>query len=477
MIFDQSFRILGKFNQEFPQHFPKPSWVEHDLGEIWDSVCQAVRGALEVGGIGPGDIAAIGITNQRETTCLWDRATGEQATRAIVWQDRRTAKQCAALKKRGLESVIRRKTGLLLDPYFSGTKIQWMLKNQAGLRKKAMQGKLAFGTVDSYLVYRMSGRHVTDVTNASRTLLMNIKTMKWDSDLVKLFGVPKAILPEILPSAVEYGTTHKFLNLPDGIPITGIAGDQQAALFGQACFKVGAAKCTYGTGAFILANTGPKPVMSKHRLLTTVAWQLGNKPTYCLEGSAFVAGAAVQWLRDGLKIIKTAPEVETLARTVTDNGGVTFVPALAGLGAPHWIPTATGMFTGLTRGTNQGHIARATLEGVAFRVRELLEAIGKDMGKSPRPLKVDGGMTDNGLLMQIQADLLGTPVIRSGIAETTALGAGMLAGLAVGYWNSQSDIEKSWKSAEGYKSSITPAARKRWVAGWEKAVSGAKTMA
>ncbi len=478
LLFDRNMEIHGKATVDFPQHFPNASWVEHDLEEIWDSVGKSLRAALAQKNIKPDEIAAIGITNQRETTCLWERGQdAKPLCKAIVWQDRRTADECAKLKKRGLEKQVHKTTGLLLDPYFSATKLAWMLKNVPGAAAKAKLGEVAFGTIESYLLYRMSGKHATDVSNASRTLLMNIKSCEWDEDMLKLFKVPYGILPQIMPSAVEYGKTRGFQNLPDGIPITGLAGDQQAALFGQACFQKGAAKCTYGTGAFILVNTGDKPVFSKNRLLTTVAWKLGNKTTYGLEGSAFIAGAAVQWLRDGLGIIASSPDVERLAAQVPDSDGVVYVPALTGLGAPHWVPGATGLLTGITRRTTKAHIARATLEGIAFQVGELLEAMTKDYGKKISHVRVDGGASGDDLLMRFQADLLGVDVVRSRIQETTALGAGMQAGLAIGFWSGLDEIQKTWRAAETFKPGITTVARKKLSHRWDNAVKAAKGLA
>ncbi len=477
LLFDATLQIRGKASIEFPQHFPKPGHVEHDLNEIWNSVGVAVRQAVAQSGIRPSEIAAIGITNQRETTCLWHRdPNGTPVSRAIVWQDRRTAPECVKLRQKKLSPWINKKTGLLLDPYFSGTKLAWMLKNIPGAGQMAADGKIAFGTIDSYLLYRMSGQHRTDVTNASRTLLMDLKTCEWDDDLLKLFKVPRTILPEILPSATEYGKTRRFLDFPDGIPITGIAGDQHAALFGQACFWKGSAKCTYGTGAFAVLNTGNKPVFSKNQMVTTVAWKLGNKVTYALEGSSFIAGASVQWLRDGLNLVSASSQIEALASSVADSGGVVFVPALSGLGAPHWISTATGMITGITRGTTKAHIARATLEGIAFQVAELLAAMAKDTGSKPNPLKVDGGASANDLLMQFQTDLLGTEVIRSEIMETTALGAGLQAGLAVGMFSDLDDIAKRWRAARSFHSRMKPGDRKAKMAAWAKAVQAVRLL-
>ncbi len=477
LIIDKTFRVLGKHTVEFPQHFPKPSWVEHDLEEIWVSVRDAINGAFSQAKCTRGSIAAIGITNQRETTCLWRREGGAPAVgRAIVWQDRRTADVCEKLKKRGLEKAINRKTGLLLDPYFSATKLQWMLKNIPGAMADAKAGKLAFGTIDSYLLYRMTGAHATDVSNASRTLLMDLKTQEWDDGLLKLFGIPKALLPKIMGSSVEYGKTRGFFDFPNGIPVTGISGDQQSALFGQACFVKGSSKCTYGTGAFILVNTGDKPVFSKHRLLTTVAWKFGNKVTYGLEGSAFIAGAAVQWLRDGLGLIGKSSEVEALAASVPDSGGVIMVPALAGLGAPYWWPNATGIMTGITRGTTKAHVARATLEGMAFQVTELLEAMGKDVGKRPSPIKVDGGASANDLLMQFQSDLMNVKVVRSEILETTALGCAIQAGLAIGYWADLDEVAKLWRAAKSFEPTMKAPQRKLAMDKWRRALKAVQIL-
>lgn len=477
LIFDADLKIHGKATVEFPQHFPRPSWVEHDLDEIWHSVCLAVKIALEQNFIDPRHIIAIGITNQRETSCLWNRGNGAAFSRAIVWQDRRTADACSRLKAKGLEKTIHRRTGLCLDPYFSGTKLQWMLKNIPGAMALAKQGKLAFGTIDSYLVYRLSGNHVTDPSNASRTLLMNLYRCEWDEQMLDLFGIPRGLLPQILPTAVEYGKTRNFLNLPDGIPITGVAGDQQAALFGQACFTKGSVKCTYGTGAFMLANIGPSPIFSKHKLLTTVAWKLGDTVTYGLEGSAFIAGAAVQWLRDGLGVITKSHEIEALASSVPDSDGVTFVPALSGMGAPHWIAEATGLCTGITRRTTKAHIARAILDGIAFQVRELLEAMNKDFGRKLYAIKVDGGASANNLLMQCQADLLDVEVVRSKVMETTALGAGLQAGLGIGLWRDLEEIEKKWEASERFYPKLAPAQRKKEILRWNQGMRAVRILA
>ncbi len=477
LLVDRELAVKGKETVDFPQHYPKPSWVEHDLEEIWSSVLHAIDRLLNKTGVSPKDVSAIGITNQRETTALWLRdEQGTPVGKAIVWQDRRTADFCATLKSKGLEKKIQKRTGLLLDPYFSATKIHWRFKNDSGLNALARSGKLCFGTIDSYLLYRMSGEHKTDVSNASRTLLMDLKTCEWDEDLLKLFKVPQNILPEICPSAVLYGKTKNFGSLPDGIPITGIAGDQQAALFGQACFEKGSAKCTYGTGAFALVNTGTTPVFSKHGMLTTVSWKLKDKVTYGLEGSAFIAGAAVQWLKEGLGLLSASQEVEELALSVSDSAGVLFVPALSGMGAPHWIPGATGLLTGLTRGTSPAHIARATLEGVAFQVNELLAAMKMDSQRKLSPLKVDGGASENSFLMQFQADLSQVPVIRSQVIETTALGAALQAGLGIGFWSDLEEITKKWKTDKTFKPQMSAKERKEKIQKWDKAIKALKVL-
>jgi len=425
---------VGRFTKELPQHFPAPGLVEHEPEEIWESVLVAVKGALAAAGISGSRIAAIGITNQRETTVVWDRATGKPVHRAIVWQDRRTSETCAALKAAGHEGRVRKTTGLVLDPYFSGTKVAWILDNVAGARARAEKGELAFGTIDSYLVARLSGAaaHVTDVTNASRTLLMSLATLDWDDEMLALFGVPRAVLPKIAGSAEIVARTSGFGPLPDGVPIAGIAGDQQAALFGQACFDVGDAKCTYGTGAFVLANIGATPLASRFGLLTTVAWKVGYDVAFALEGSAFVAGAAVQWLRDGLGVIKHAADIEGLARTVSSSEGVSFVPALSGLGAPYWDPGARGVIYGITRGTTAAHLARATLEGIALEVTDLLQAMSDDLGRPLAKMRVDGGAAANDLLMQYQADVASVVIERPAELESTARGAAMLAGVGAG---------------------------------------------
>jgi glycerol kinase len=436
---------IGRKTVEFPQHFPKPGWVSHDVEEIWASVEAAVTGALAAANVDGKAIAAIGITNQRETTVVWDRATGKPIDMAIVWQCRRTADVCDALKQeRATVTDVRAKTGLVIDAYFSATKIAWLLDHTDGARRRAERGELAFGTIDSFLVHRLTagGAHVTDITNASRTLLMALATGAWDAELCALFHVPESVLPRIVPSAGVVATTLGVGFLPDGIPIAGIAGDQQAALFGQACFAEGDAKCTYGTGAFALMNIGDTPILSEHGLVTTVAWGIGGKTTFALEGSAFIAGAAVQWLRDGLGIIKSAPDVEALAKRVESSDGVVFVPALAGMGAPHWDQDARGTITGITRGTTAAHLARATLEGIAFEVTDLLEAMQKDAKRPLARLRVDGGAAANDLLMQFQADVADVVVERPTDVESTGRGAAMLAGLGAGVGGGLAGVAK-----------------------------------
>ena len=475
LILDKRLAIRAKVNVEFRQIFPKPGWVEHDLDDIWGSVHTTVQRALREAGVRGAEIAAIGITNQRETVALWDRRSGKPVHNAIVWQDRRTAEHCARLKAEGREQAIREKTGLVLDPYFSATKLSWLLENVRFAREKAEGGSLAFGTIDSFLAWRLTNgtAHVTDVSNASRTLLMDLRTCEWDGALLELFGVPRAVLPEIRSSSEVYGSTRNVRGLPDGIPVCGIAGDQQAALFGQACFHPGDAKCTYGTGAFLLQNVGTEPVVSQHGLLTTVAWRIGAETNYALEGSAFIAGAAVQWLRDQLKLIEKASDIEALAKTVKDSGDLVFVPALAGLGAPHWRPEARGLIAGLHRGTTSGHLARALLEGIAFQIYDLAQAMMKDAGKSAPAFRVDGGASANDLLMQFQADLLDVPVERPRMLETTALGAAFLAGLAAGVWASRDEIGKSFKVGKRFEPKMKPEERERHLAKWRRAVAAA----
>jgi len=467
--------VHGRQTIDFPQHYPRPGWVEHDPEELWHSVRRAVRQLLEATAVPPGRIAAIGLTNQRETTLLWERATGRPVVNAIVWQCRRSAEICSDLKAAGLEPAISARTGLVLDPYFAGTKLTWLLREQPDLQWRAAAGQLAFGTVDSFLAWRLSGGrvHVTDVSNASRTLLMALTTLDWDRDLLQIFGIPAPLLPEIVPSSALYTTTRGLDFLPDGIPVAGMAGDQQAALFGQACYHPGESKCTYGTGAFLLENIGSRPVASRNGLLTTVAWQVGGQTSYALEGSSFIAGAAVQWLRDGLGLVHSAAEIETLARQVPDSGGVIFVPALTGLGAPHWKSGARGLISGITRGTTAAHLARATLEGIALQIVDLCRAMADDKGEPLALLKVDGGAAQNDLLMQLQADLLQKPVSRPQTVETTALGAAMLAGLAVGFWRDQREVAASWREERCFTPQADAAWREELLERWAGAVQRA----
>ncbi|MFN7132309.1 MAG: glycerol kinase GlpK [Myxococcales bacterium] len=475
MVVDKRLNVKAKVNQEFRQIFPKSGWVEHNLDDIWGSVEATLRKALSQAGIKSTEVAAIGITNQRETTGVWDRRGGKALHNAIVWQDRRTTDRCRALREAGREAFVRERTGLVLDPYFSATKLEWLLDNVKGLRARAENGDVAFGTIDTYLTWRLTGgaAHVTDATNASRTLLFNLHTLAWDPELLEEFRVPKQVLPQVRGSAEVYGTTKGVKGLPDGIPIAGMAGDQQAALFGQACFDVGESKCTYGTGAFLLMNVGSKPVVSQRGLLTTVAWKLGGEVVYALEGSAFIAGAAVQWLRDGLKLIKKAPEVEALAKTVKSSGDVVFVPALAGLGAPHWRADARGVVAGISRDTTAGHLARATLEGIAFQIHDLAEAMRADSGADIPVFKVDGGASANDLLMQFQADLLGVPVVRPKMIETTAFGAAFLAGLGTGFWKDKDEIRKAWKTGKRFEPKMQAPDRTQHLAKWRRAVAAA----
>jgi len=474
-VLDDRLKIAGQSYREFPQIFPQPGWVEHDLEAIWRSVERCIAKGLKDAGIDATWVSAVGITNQRETTGLWRRDTSQPVHRAIVWQDRRTADACAALKARGEEPRVRATTGLVLDPYFSATKLAWLLEHVEGARSRAEKGELCFGTIDSWLVWRFTGgaAHVTDASNASRTLLFDIHQGAWDDGLCALFGVPPAVLPEVKGSAEVYGVTRGCSMLPDGIPVAGMAGDQQAALFGQACYAPGESKCTYGTGAFLLMNTGPTPVASQRGLLTTVAWRIGGATTYALEGSSFVAGAAVQWLRDGLGLIRKARKVEDLARQVPDSGGVVFVPALAGLGAPHWRPEARGLLAGLDRGTTAAHVARAVLEGIALQTTELAEAMRQDSGQAIPFFKVDGGAAGNDLLMQMQADLLDVPVVRPRNLETTSLGAALLAGLGTGLWSSLDEIRGVWKAERTFKPKMNPEARAAAMARWQRAVERA----
>jgi glycerol kinase len=446
ILFDRKGNTVGVSQHEFTQHFPKESWVEHDATEIWETQLLAIREVLQNQSITASQIHAMGITNQRETTILWNRKTGIPVHNAIVWQDRRTASICETLEKAGKATLFYEKTGLLLDAYFSGTKIKWILDQDPELRTQAEKGELAFGTVDSWLIWNLTqgAVHVTDVTNASRTLLFNIHSLDWDQELLDALDIPKALLPKVVSCSEKVGSTAEGL-FDSSVPISGIAGDQQAALFGQMCIDTGDVKNTYGTGCFCIMNTGTTPVQSKNKMLTTIGYQLNGEVHYALEGSVFVAGAAVQWLRDQLGIISSAPEIEALAETVENNGGVTFIPALAGLGAPHWDPHATGSIIGITRGTQKGHIARATLEAIAMRTKEIITAMQKDADITFKSLKVDGGGSTNNLLMQIQSNLLGVEVIRPETTETTALGAAFFAGLASGYWPSVESLSDIWK--------------------------------
>ncbi|MCB9555686.1 MAG: glycerol kinase GlpK [Deltaproteobacteria bacterium] len=476
MIIDEAINIVGRSNQEFEQRYPKPGWVEHDPQAIWQSTTRAIGGALAEAKIDVKAIAAIGITNQRETSLIWERASGRPVHHAIVWQDRRTADLCQSLRAAGHSERVRKKTGLVLDPYFSGTKVHWLLKNLDGIAARARQGELAFGTIDSYLVYRLSGgqAHITDVSNASRTLLYNISQQAWDDELLSLLEIPAELLPEVKSCSEVYATTRGMDGLPDGIPIAGIAGDQQAALFGQACFAPGDAKCTYGTGAFLLVNTGNQPVFGESGVLTTIAWRLGTQPTvYAQEGSAFIAGAAVQWLRDGLKLIERAEQIEALAASVDDSAGVVFVPALAGLGAPHWRADARGIICGLTRGVNAAHLARATLEGIALQICDLTEAMHRDCNIPIGTFRVDGGAAANNLLMQLQSDLLDKEVVRPQVIETTALGAAFLAGLATGVWPDESAIRATWRPERRFSPQMKAETRRELRERWATAVARA----
>ncbi len=471
---DRNLQRIHEASVDFEQHFPKPGWVEHDLNDITSTVVQTVREVTRH--VDPKRIVAIGLTNQRETLCFWDRETGAPLGRAIVWQDRRTAEDCERLRAQGLEPLFQERTGLLLDPYFSGTKAAFALREWPEVQKAAKKGTLCAGTIDSFLVSRLAGAgvHVTEPSNASRTLCLGLESRRFEPELCKALGIPESIWPEVKPSAGVFAKTLGFPGLPDGIPISGILGDQQAALLGQACTQEGMAKCTYGTGAFILMNTGSKPARSRHRLLTTIAWSLKEgEVTYALEGSAFIAGAAVQWLRDGLRIIRDSAEVEALAASVPDSDGVVFVPALTGLGAPYWDPNATGLFTGLTRGTTAGHLARATLEGVAFQIADILTAMQKDLGKPITQVNVDGGASANNLLMQFQSDILGVRLSRPKYLETTSLGAVFAAGLGVGIWKNTDEIGKTWIRDRDFTPAYTAEARSSAMTRWHRAVDRA----
>jgi len=478
ILFDHEGRVVSAAQEEFPQIYPQPAWVEHDPEAIWGTQLGTARQALTKAGVNAAQVAAIGITNQRETTVVWDRETGAPLYNAIVWQCRRTAARCDHLRAEGWVDPIRDKTGLVIDAYFSGTKLAWLLDEVPGLREKAERGQALFGTIDSFLIWRLSGGklHVTDVSNASRTMLFNIHTLDWDDEILAELNIPRAMLPQVRPSSLVYGVTEADL-LGAGVPIGGAAGDQQAALFGQSCFVPGQAKNTYGTGCFLLLNTGVQAVASQRGLLTTIAWQLrsGEAVTYALEGSIFIAGAAIQWLRDGLGIITRAADTEALAREVADTGGVYFVPAFVGLGAPYWDAYARGTMVGLTRGTDRRHLARAALEAICYQSRDLLEAMSADAGIQLQALRADGGAAANNLLMQLQADLLGVSVQRPAVTETTALGAAYLAGLAVGYWSGLEEIATQWQAEAEFVPSMPPAQRDVLYAGWQRAVERARS--
>ncbi len=480
LVISQQGATLGRASCEFPQHFPEPGQVEHEAEEIWTSVGKAIAGALTAANARGTDIAAIGITNQRETTLLWDRRTGAPVYRAIVWQDRRTAAHCERLKQAGHEDLVRQTTGLVLDPYFSGTKLSWLLENVPGTAQRAERGELAFGTVDSYLVYRLCGGgadapHVTDSTNASRTLLMDLARLEWSAAMLDLLRVPKAVLPRIVPSAHVVGKTRGVPGLPDGIPIAGLAGDQHAALFGQGCLAPGDAKCTYGTGAFLLVNVGQKPIPSRFGLLSTLGFHTPSGVHYALEGSVFIAGAAVQWLRDGLGVIASADEIEALARSVPDSGGVSFVPALAGLGAPHWDAEARGLVCGITRGTTRAHLARATLDAMALSVNDVVQAMRDDLGEPLSRLRVDGGAAANDLLMELQAGISALTVERPQDLESTARGAALLAGLGVGIYSSETEASKIVKLDKAFPANMMDEARASRLAAWQDAIRRARS--
>ena len=475
MLFDRDGRIRGVAQQEFPQYYPQPGWVEHDAGEIWDSVLQVIRAVLSEAGVPASHIAAIGITNQRETTVVWDRHTGEPIYRAIVWQSRQTADICEAIKQAGLETTLRAKTGLVVDAYFSASKIQWLLDHVPGARQKAENGDLLFGTIDTWLVWKLSGgrAHVTDYSNASRTLLYNIHELRWDRELLRMFKVPASMLPDVCASSGVVAETDPAL-FGAAIPIAGIAGDQQAALFGQSCFEAGMAKNTYGTGCFMLLNTGSRAVESQNGLLTTIAWGMDGRVEYALEGSIFIAGAAVQWLRDELAILNHAAESESLAQQLSSSEGVYLVPAFVGLGAPYWDSEVRGAFFGLTRGTRREHFVRAALESMAYQTRDVLSAMQDDSGLELKALRVDGGAAANNFLMQFQADILGVPVQRPEVHETTALGAAYLAGLAVGFWQDQQQISENWAMNRRFVPQMPETEREALYAGWRRAIEAAR---
>jgi glycerol kinase len=475
IVFDHSGDIVAVAQEEIKQRYPRPGWVEQDGNEIWASQARVTSQAVKKAGLKWREVFAVGITNQRETTLIWDRTSGQPIGNAIVWQDRRTSGLCDQLKERGLQPLFKKKTGLILDSYFSGTKVHWMLNNIPGAREKAEQGELAFGTVDSWLIWKLTEgtRHITDAANASRTLLYNIHTGDWDDELLAILAIPRSMLPAIVSSS-EVCAEACFEEGGHAIPIAGVAGDQHAALFGQMCIKRGMVKNTYGTGGFMLMNTGTKPIDSKSNLLTTVAWRIGQELDYALEGSVFIAGAVVQWLRDGLGIIKSSSEVEALAASVPDTGGVYMVPAFTGLGAPHWDQYARGTIAGMTRGTTAAHVARAALEGIAYQSTDVLKAMESDSGIHMSELRVDGGATANNLLMQFQADLLGVPLVRPKVAETTALGAAYLAGLATGFWVDQSEIAIHWKADRIFEPAMSRDRAEELIAGWKKALDRAR---
>ncbi len=477
IIFDKKGNIISITQREFTQYFPKPGWVEHDPIDIWSTQEAMAAEALSKSGLNKTDIEAIGITNQRETVIIWDRKTGKPVYNAIVWQDKRTLDFCEQLKQEGYSDLIRKKTGLVIDSYFSATKVKWVLDNVPGTREKAETGELAMGTVDSWLVWNFTGGtlHITDVTNASRTLLLNINTLSWDDELLELFNIPKALLPEVKPSSEIYGYAHT--SVFNHIPIAGMAGDQQAALFGQLCVKPGMVKNTYGTGCFMLMNIGDKPIKSEHRLLTTVAWKIRNQVYYALEGSIFIGGAVVQWLRDSLKIIDSSDEVEKLANSVNSSEGVYFIPAFAGLGAPYWNQKAQGTIFGLTRGSTDAHIARAAIESVAYQTMDVLKLMEADSGISIKELRVDGGATVNNPLMQFQADVLNTITVRPEIVETTALGAAFLAGLAVGFWKNMDEIEHIWQTNTRFIPNTNRLQFEEGIKGWQKAINALQVWA
>ena len=471
ILFDQQGRMRSVAQREFPQYYPSPGWVEHNANEIWETQLAVAREAMAQAVIGPGEIAAIGITNQRETTIVWDRRTGEPIAPAIVWQCRRTAAYCDALKVAGLTDTVRAKTGLLLDAYFSGTKLRWILENIPGARARAERGDLLFGTVDTWLIWKLTGGrvHVTDYSNASRTMLFNIHSLQWDDDLLRELNIPRCMLPEVRPSSELYGTTDAAL-FGAPIPIAGAAGDQQSALFGQTCFSSGEAKNTYGTGCFLLMNTGETPILSQHGLVTTIAWGIDGRVQYALEGSVFIAGAAIQWLRDEMQLIRTAAESEDCARRVPDTAGCFVVPAFVGLGAPHWDQYARGCIVGLTRGVNRDHIVRATLESLAYQTGDVLHAMQEDSGIRLAALRADGGASANDFLMQFQADVIGAPVLRPACTETTALGAAYLAGLAVGFWSDTDALRRHIETPRVFEPMMGDAERSERIMGWEKAV-------